>query len=40
MNTVLAWVRSNIYSVFFVGVMIAAPIVLGLIAGRLNAGVR
>ena len=40
MNTVLAWVRSNIYSVFFVGVMIAAPVVLGIVAGRLNASVR
>ncbi len=40
MNTVLAWVRSNIYSVFFVGVMFAAPVVLGIVAGRLNASVR
>ena len=40
MNTVLAWVRSNVYSVFFVGVMIVAPVVLGIVAGRLNASVR
>lgn len=40
MNTVLAWVRSNVYSVCFVGVMIVAPIVLGIVAGRLNASVR
>ncbi len=40
MNTVLAWVRSNVYLVFFVGVMIAAPVVLGIVAGRLNASVR
>ncbi len=39
MNTVLAWVRSNVYSVFFVGVMIVAPIVLGIVAGKINAGV-
>lgn len=40
MNSVLAWVRSNVYSVCFVGVMIVAPIVLGIVAGRLNASVR
>ena len=40
MNTVLAWVRSNVYSVLFVGAMIVAPIVLGIAAGRLNASVR
>ncbi len=39
MNTVLAWVKSNVYSVFFVGVMIVAPIVLGIVAGKINAGV-
>ena len=32
MNTVLAWVKSNVYSVIFVGVMIVAPIVLGILA--------
>ncbi len=39
MNTVLAWVKSNVYSVIFVGVMIVAPIVLGIVAGKINAGV-
>ncbi|MEE9533620.1 MAG: hypothetical protein V3W06_04320, partial [Acidimicrobiia bacterium] len=29
----------NVYSVFFVGVMIVAPIVLGIVAGKINAGV-
>ena len=40
MNVVLSWVKSNVYTVVFVAVMIAAPIALGIVARNMNQGVR
>ncbi|MHC4416556.1 MAG: hypothetical protein ACYS0G_14890 [Planctomycetota bacterium] len=40
MNVVLGWVKSNVYSVVFLALMIVAPIALGIVARNMNEGVR
>lgn len=40
MNTVLRWIRANVYIVVFVAVMIAAPVGLTILAAGMNSGVR
>ena len=40
MNPVMKWVKSNVYTVIFVAVMILAPVGLLLFAGKMNQGVR
>ncbi|MHC4650673.1 MAG: hypothetical protein ACYTES_07415 [Planctomycetota bacterium] len=40
MNAVLSWIKSNVYTVIFLAVMIAAPVSLWVVSGRMNAGVR
>lgn len=40
MSAVLNWVRANAYTVIFVAIMIAAPVALWVVAGRMNSSVR
>jgi hypothetical protein len=40
MNVVLSWIKSNVYTVIFLAVMIAAPVALWVLSGRMNAAVR
>ncbi len=40
MNVVLNWIKSNVYTVIFLVVMITAPVALWVISGRMNASVR
>jgi hypothetical protein len=40
MNVVLNWIKSNVYTVVFLAVMIVAPVGLWVVAGRMNAAVR
>jgi uncharacterized membrane protein YgcG len=40
MNVVLSWIKSNVYTVIFLAVMIAAPVALWVLSGRMNASVR
>lgn len=40
MNPVLAWIRANVYTVIFVGIMIVAPVALVLFAAGENADVQ
>jgi hypothetical protein len=39
-NVVMTWIKSNLYTVIFVAIMIVAPVGLWVVAGRMNAGVR
>jgi hypothetical protein len=40
MSVVLNWVKSNVYTVVFVAIMIVAPVALWIVSGRMNASVR
>ena len=40
MNVVLNWVKSNVYTVIFVAVMITAPLAMWIVAGNLNDRVK
>jgi len=40
MNVVLSWIKSNVYTVIFLAVMIVAPVALWVLSGRMNASVR
>jgi hypothetical protein len=40
MSGVLNWVRSNVYAVIFVAIMVTVPIALWVVSGRMNAAVR
>ena len=40
MNVVIAWIRSNVASVIFIALMIAAIVALPYVAGRMNASVQ
>lgn len=40
MNAVLNWVKSNLYAVIFVLIMIAAPVAMWIVSGKMNASVR
>ena len=40
MSTVLNWIKTNIYTVIFLAVMIAAPVAMWIVAGKMNASVK
>ena len=40
MSTVLQWLKGNVYIVIFVAIMIAAPVTMWVVAGRMNQAVR
>jgi hypothetical protein len=40
MNVFLSWIKTNVYTVIFLAVMIAAPAALWVVSGRMNASVR
>jgi len=40
MSTVLKWLKGNVYIVVFVAIMIAAPVTMWVVAGRMNQAVR
>ena len=40
MSTVLKWLKGNVYIVVFVAIMIAAPVTMRVVAGRMNQAVR
>jgi hypothetical protein len=40
MSAVLSWIKSNVYTVVFLAIMIAAPVALWIVSGRMNAVVR
>ncbi|MCH8152998.1 MAG: hypothetical protein IH830_11590 [Planctomycetes bacterium] len=40
MNVVLDWVKSNVYTVIFVAVMITAPLAMSIVAGNMNDRVK
>lgn len=40
MSTVLRWLKGNVYIVVFVAIMIAAPVTMWVVAGRMNQAVR
>jgi hypothetical protein len=40
MNAVLSWIKSNVYTVVFLAIMIATPVALWIVSGRMNAAVR
>ncbi|MHC4129307.1 MAG: hypothetical protein ACYTE6_03970 [Planctomycetota bacterium] len=40
MSVVLNWIKSNVYTVVFLAIMVVAPVALWVVSGRMNAAVR
>jgi len=40
MSVVLNWIKTNVYTVIFLAIMIVAPVAMWIVAGRMNAAVR
>ena len=40
MSVALNWIKANLYTVVFIAIMIAAPMAMWVVSGKMNAAVR